>query len=357
MMPKPDHENKRPFVSIIIPHYGDSQILYDCLDILNKNTFYKPFQVVIVDNGSDLDEDKARRLCSQIRIIKTEKNLGFAGGCNAGIKDSRGEYVVLLNNDTKVGVGWLRPLVEHAEKEPRVAAVQPKLTSLSLPGFYDYAGGCGGLLDIFGYPFAIGRLFESLEKDQNQYQGVSRIFWASGTACLLRRSILNEVGWLDELFFAHMEEIDLNWRFHLAGYDVHGITQSSVQHWGAKTLKATSWRKMYLNHRNNLMMLLKNLSLFNLIIIFPIRIFLELFTAIYFTLKGQWRRPAAVVAALGSLIVNSPYIFKQRKTTQRIRRISDRKLFANVYKGSIVWMHFIRRKTKVSQMPGVIQWM
>ncbi|MFQ5640267.1 MAG: glycosyltransferase [bacterium] len=262
-----------------------------------------------------------------------------------------GDYVLFLNNDTEISErDWLSSLVDACEKDTRIAACQPKLCSLRNRSEFDYAGAAGGLLDIFGFPFALGRLFFSIERDEGQYDVSGEIFWACGTAMFTRKSALEEVGKFDEDFFAHVEEIDLCWRFHLAGYRVISVPKAVVYHNAGSTLTTDSYLKVMLNHRNSLVMLLKNLSWKSLIWIFPIRILLE-FVAIFYSLaKVDFVRFRAVLVSLGHIILNFKKIILKRKHVHRIRRISEKQLLQKMYRRSIVFDYFIKGIQKAQEL-------
>lgn len=332
----------QPLVSIIIPHYNGKEILHNCLKSLEQTT-YNNKEVILVDNGStDGSVEYVRERFPWIEIVRNAENLGFAGGCNAGIRKAKGTYILLLNNDTEFEPDWLTILVAALEKDSKIAACQPKILSLCDKRIFDYAGAAGGLLDVFGYPFARGRLFFTLEKDEHQYEEGGDIFWASGTAALIRKSAIDEAGYLDETFFAHMEEIDLNWRFHLAGYRVISTPQAIVYHKSGSTLKPDSPKKIYFNHRNSLMMILKNYEARNLLWILPIRILLEIITLFYAMARLDFVRFAGVGRAFGYVAFNILEIISKRAQAQRIRKVPDSEIFRKLYRGSIVFDYFIR---------------
>ena len=235
------------------------------------------------------------------------------------------------------------------ELDSSIAVCQPKLLSSRFKGKLDYAGAMGGLIDIFGYPFAIGRIFNTIEPDRQKYLGNYEIFWASGTASIWRKSVFEKVGYLDEDFFAHMEEIDLNWRCLLHGYKIRSTSNSKVFHYSGFSLGHDTWKKMYLNHRNNLVMLLKNLGGKKLIWVFPIRLSMEYFTAIIAIFKLDWRRFFAVILSQLFILVNLISIIRKRKIVQSKRTESDTKIFERMFHGSIVWHYFLRRHTTVDQ--------
>lgn len=340
-----------PLVSIIIPHLAGKEILRNCLSSLKK-THYPNTEVIVVDNGStDNSVEDVQEIFPGIHVVKNEKNRGFAGGCNAGLHVSHGEYVLFLNDDTEiVDPEWLSFLVESCEADRKIAACQPKLLSLKNPESFDYAGAAGGLLDIFGFPFACGRIFFTIEQDNQQYDNKSEIFWASGTAMFARKSALAKVGDFDEDFFAHMEEIDLSWRLHLAGYKVIAVPQAVVYHNAGSTLTTDSYLKVLLNHRNSLAMLLKNYAWKNLVWIFPARILLEFIAAIYSLVKRDFVRLRAVFHALGYLIFHAKEIIVKRKQVQRIRKKDDFQIFHKMHRGSIVFAYFVKGVRSVEEL-------
>jgi GT2 family glycosyltransferase len=250
-------------------------------------------------------------------------------------------YVVLLNNDAEVTPGWLSPMVDAAERDSSIGAAQPKILSLQDPHRFDYCGACGGEIDLFGYPFARGRLFDTLEIDAGQYDTGGPVFWATGAATLLRKSALEHAGLLDESFFAHMEEIDLNWRFHLSGYRVVVVPEAVVYHETGGTLGQESYQKMVLNHRNSLLMLLKNLSGSSLVWIFPIRLFLEGITFVVSFFSGRFKRALAVAAGFFGAIVCWQSVLEGRKQVKAIRIVPEFKILHQMYRGSTAILYFL----------------
>ncbi|MDP7666347.1 MAG: glycosyltransferase family 2 protein, partial [Candidatus Poseidoniia archaeon] len=199
-------------VSVIIPHWNGIEILSDCLDSLTKST-YPNIEIVVVDNAStDGSPDWVAENHPDINLVRCSENHGYAGGCNRGAAEAEGEFLLFLNNDTIHEPGWIEPLVESMEVDETVAAVQPKILNYFERNKFDYAGGAGGALDILCFPFVRGRVFFELEEDEGQYDSAAEIFWASGTAFLVRKSVFEDSGGFDESFFAHQEEIDLQWR-------------------------------------------------------------------------------------------------------------------------------------------------
>jgi GT2 family glycosyltransferase len=346
-------DDQHPKVTVIIPHWNGKDILHRCLVSLKKATKIK-YKVLIVDNGStDGSPHLIKEEFPDFDIIQNSENLGFAAGCNVGISHSQGPYVVLLNNDTVVTDHWLKSLVEVAEKDPTIAAVQPKLLSLSDPQFFDYSGAAGGQLDIFGYPFAWGRLFNTTEKDEGQYNEQRSVFWASGAAVLMRRSAIEKVGLLDSAFFAHMEEIDLNWRFHLAGYKIVYEPCSVVYHQTGATLSTLRFRKMVLNHRNSLLMILKNHSFITLLWVVPIRIILDLVSILGAIVRKEPKRALAVIAAFWGAIAHWSVIIKGRYQNQRVRIITDHEMMRKLYQGSVALEYFLNGVYRATDLRGI----
>jgi len=341
---------KGPEVIIIIPHWKGEAILRRCLQSLQK-TDYEHFEILVVNNNCpDGSIDKIRYAFPDVQILDSEKNLGYAGGCNLGIKNTSSPFVVLLNNDTEVTPKWLSRMMSTILKEETVAAVQPKMLSIQNRKRFDYCGAAGGELDIFGYPFARGRLFDSMEEDRGQYDASEDIFWATGAATLLRREAVNRVGLLDETFFAHMEEIDLDWRLHWAGYRVVAVPQAVVYHQTGATLGGESLRKMVLNHRNNLVMLLKNHTTQTLLWLFPLRLFLELMTMIAMLLMGRPKRSLAVILGFWGVLQNASHISNSRKKAAAVRSIPESVMVKKFYKGSIALEYFIKGTRRSSQL-------
>ena len=255
-------------------------------------------EVVVVDNGSTDDSLQWLRLkYPEVRTIVLDRNYGFAGGYNRALKQIESEYVLLLNSDVEVTAGWWQPLVEVLDSDARVAAVAPKLRSVERRDEFEYAGAMGGFLDRYGYPYCRGRIFDTVEKDLHQYDADVPLLWATGACLMVRLPIYKEVGGLDGRFFAHMEEIDLCWRLRCRGYEVRSEATSVVYHVGGATLNAGNPRKTFLNFRNNLLMLYKNLPTEELRSVLFVRALLDYVAAAMFVVKGEWGSAKAVVRA------------------------------------------------------------
>jgi GT2 family glycosyltransferase len=329
-------------IAIVIPHHNGQKLLEDCLPFLFR-TDYPAYTVYLVDNAStDGSAEWAKRHFPRLRIIRSEGNGGYAGGCNLGVRSTTEEYVVLLNNDTEVRPDWLAPLAGALDADPTVAAAQPKILWLKDRAKFDYSGGAGGLMDRYGYPCCRGRLFESIEDDRGQYDNARPdIFWASGSASIYRRSALEASGLLDEDFFMHMEEIDLCWRLHLAGYRVVSVPRSVIYHLSGGSLPAGDFRKMYLNHRNSLLMLWKNYSLATLARVWPVRTALEAMAFAKALAEGNWAWARAIVQAASWMIEHPATVWRKHRHAQRVRKIPDQAILQAMCRGSIAMRHFL----------------
>lgn len=252
-------DNNKP-VAVIILNWNGEALLQEFLPKVIATTNEKLADIIVADNGST--DNSVKLIESEfpnVKLLKFTENYGFAEGYNQAIAQTRYKYTILLNSDAASKEGWIEPIYEYMEAHPQTGACQPKLLSYTTPDEFEYAGASGGFIDKNGYPYCRGRLFSTVEKDKGQYDDICSIFWATGAALAVRSDLYLKVGGLDKLFFAHMEEIDLCWRILLAGYDIKVIPQSIVYHLGGGSLPASNPRKTYLNFRNNLLLLHKNL--------------------------------------------------------------------------------------------------
>ena len=340
----------RPLVSIIIPHWNGIDIITECLESLQKTT-YSNLEIIIVDNNSvDDSVNHIRKNFPKVIIFENEQNEGYAGGCNRGAEIARGEYLLFLNNDTIHEPNWIEPLVILLEKDPHIAAVQPKLLNYYQKNLFDYAGGAGGMMDILVFPFTRGRIFTEQEIDTKQYNTKEAIFWSSGTAFLVRKILFEKAGKFDELFFAHMEEIDLCWRFHLLGFEVWSEPSSVIYHKNAVSLPMYTEKKYYLNHRNSLIMLLTNYSLPIAIYVLPIRWALDIVAIIYAILKGDWQHIKGIVKAHAWIVFHPIKLFRKRIKVKAIRKVKDKTILRKMYNGSIVFAHYILGNDRYSEL-------
>ncbi|SHF86260.1 hypothetical protein SAMN05443144_11455 [Fodinibius roseus] len=260
-------------------------------------TSYSDFEIILADNASD-DGSKAwvRQQYSEVKIAALDENYGYCGGNNRAVPHASGEILLFLNNDVRVEPDWLDALAE-CFTDPEVAAAQPRFRSDKQPEYFEYAGAAGGFLDRYGYPFCRGRIFDTVEKDQGQYDDPRDILWAGGAALAVRKTIFEEQGGFDEDFEFHMEEIDLCWRLWNAGHRVRYCPHSIIYHLGGGSLPMESPRKTYYNYRNNLIMLWKNCSAQTLHRRFWIRYSLDVVAALRSLLRGKWAECKAIVRA------------------------------------------------------------
>lgn len=255
-------------------------------------------EVCVADNAStDESLEVMRQEFPDVRLILLDKNYGFAEGYNRALSEVDAEYSLLLNSDVEVTAGWLPPMLDYMDTHPEVAACQPKIRSYHRRNEFEHAGACGGFMDKYGYPFCRGRMMDTVEEDRGQYDTITPVLWATGAALLVRSADYREAGGLDARFFAHMEEIDLCWRLRCRGKSIVCIPQSLVYHVGGATLNKSNPRKTYLNFRNNLLMLYKNLPESELHSVMRIRGCLDLLAALQFLLKGEWGNVRAVFRA------------------------------------------------------------
>lgn len=327
--------------AIVILNWNGEALLDTFLPSVVRNSSVPGVEVYVADNGSsDRSVEWVREHFPQVKTIELKKNVGFAEGYNRALKEVEAEYFVLLNSDVEVTPGWLDPCIRLMEEDRDTAAVQPKILSYRKPHQFEYAGAAGGFIDKYGYPFCRGRILNRTEPDLGQYNKVTTIFWASGACMFIRADLFKEAGGFDPDFWAHMEEIDLSWRLKNKGYKIVYQPDSVVFHLGGGTLSYNSPQKVYLNFRNNLFMLFKNLSpdLFYRILL--TRLLLDGVAAIKFLAGFYFSSFRAVVKAHVVFYKNLGELIRKRKKLQHENRI---KKHAEIYPGSIMWKFFIRK--------------
>ena len=289
-------------VAVVILNWNGEQMLRQFLPSVVEHSVLPETLgeavVYVADNGStDASLALLEAEFPMVRTIVFAENYGFADGYNKAFEQIDAEYAVLLNSDVEVTAGWLTPLVEYMDVHPQVGACQPKLMAYHQKDEFEYAGAMGGYLDRYGYPYCRGRIFDTIEKDHGQYDTDVPLLWATGACLMARLATYKEVGGLDGRFFAHMEEIDLCWRLRCRGYEVRSVASSVVYHVGGATLNAGHPRKTFLNFRNNLLMLYKNLPDSDLHGVLFVRALLDYVAAAMFLLKGEWGSVKAVFCA------------------------------------------------------------
>lgn len=306
--------------------------------------------VVVADNGSTDDSCAfVEREFPSVRLLRLERNYGFAGGYNRALEQLEGDYFVLLNSDVETPAGWLEPLIDTLERHPETAAVAPKLRSVTDPARFEYAGAAGGYIDWLGYPFCRGRILKRIERDEGQYDDEREVFWVSGAAFCCRASAFREAGGFDEAFFAHMEEIDLCWRLQLAGWRVRVVPESRVWHLGGGTLQNDSPRKLYLNYRNNLAMLFKCASPVQRVAVAVLRPLTDAAAALVYLLKGERAQAGAVVGAYRDFLARHGELARRRRAVQQ----SKRRAAAHIYHGSIIVRYLLGRRVFGKRMQGL----
>ena len=285
-------------LSIVILNWNGAEMLRQFLPSVVAHSNGEGIEVCVADNAStDNSLEVMRQEFPDVRLILLDKNYGFAEGYNRALAEIDAEYCLLLNSDVEVTDGWLAPMLDYMDVHPEVAACQPKIRSWHRREEFEHAGACGGFMDKYGYPFCRGRMMSTVEVDEGQYDTTIPTFWATGAALLVRTADYREAGGLDSRFFAHMEEIDLCWRLRSRGRGIVCIPQSVVYHVGGATLNKENPRKTYLNFRNNLLMLYKNLPEEELSSVMRIRWCLDMVAALQYLLKGEWGNVRAVFRA------------------------------------------------------------
>ena len=330
--------------AIVILNWNGRKFLEQFLPPLLSTT-YSHFEVIVADNASSDDSvEFLQNTFPRIRVIQNTHNWGFAKGYNEALKLVHADYYIILNSDVEVTPGWLEPLVDLLDADRSIAACQPRILSHRNKNMFEYAGGAGGWIDKYGYPFCKGRVFDVTEEDQGQYNTIEPIFWASGAALCIRSAVFHEMHGFDEFFFAHQEEIDLCWRIQLAGHKIYSCPRSVVYHVGGGTLQKDDPKKTYLNFRNNLIMVSKNLPLSKKIFVLPARFLLDTITAWRGLLTGK---PAYFVAIIKAQLNFIGWCFFRQKKWQPV---SKKAHVEGWLQKSIVWEFFIKKKKTFSEI-------
>tara|TARA_B100000768_G_C11263131_1_gene369735 strand:- start:853 stop:1851 length:999 start_codon:yes stop_codon:yes gene_type:complete len=304
--------------------------------------------IYVIDNGSS--DDSLNYLKNNFPAVKTislEKNLGFAGGYNEGLKKINAEFFIIVNSDVEVTKKWILPLIKVLKNNENISAVQPKIKSYKNKDYFEYAGAAGGFIDLLAYPFCRGRVFDYTELDKKQYDTHREIFWASGACMAIKSRDFKDVGGFDKDFFAHMEEIDLCWRLKNLGKNIFYTSESTVYHFGGGTLKYSSPKKTYLNYRNNLWMIHKNFKgntpLFLFILI---RILMDQISGIKLILSGDIKGYLSIVKAHLSYLTS---IGKMNVKRKQFSKLNFHKLKGYSNK-STIWNYFFLKKKTFSEM-------
>nr|WP_315188025.1 glycosyltransferase family 2 protein [uncultured Flavobacterium sp.] len=322
-------------VAVVILNWNGVQLLEQFLPSVVKNS--PEATVYVADNAStDNSISYVNTFFPTVKIIKNDLNLGFAGGYNEALKSVDADLFALVNSDIEVTENWLKPIITTFENEPKTAIIQPKILDYKRKEYFEYAGAAGGFIDKYGYPYCRGRIFETLEKDNGQYDDTSEIFWASGACFFIRSSVYKELKGFDADFFAHQEEIDLCWRTINKGYTIMYNSASVVYHVGGATLQQGNPKKTFLNFRNSLLMLTKNLPQKEIYSILFQRMILDGIAAIQFLLKGKTNHFLAVLKAHASFYSLFTIHYKKREVFQVDKYYTVK---------SIVYLYFIKNVT------------
>ncbi|MFH4968261.1 glycosyltransferase family 2 protein [Gaetbulibacter sp. M240] len=300
-------------LAVVILNWNGKELLKTFLPSVVQ--FSGEAAIILIDNASKDDSvNFVKKEFPSVQIIQHQKNYGFATGYNKGLKSVNADVVCLLNSDVEVTKNWLKPIVACFKSEHNTVIAQPKLLDYKNKDYFEYAGAAGGFIDKFGYPYCRGRIFNTIEKDEGQFNDLASIFWASGAAFFIRTKVFKELGGFDDSFFAHMEEIDLCWRANNKGYEIKYIGQSTVYHLGGATLKNTDARKVFLNFRNSLYTLTKNAKGILLYIVL-VRLILDGLAAMKFILDGKPKFMLAILKAHLSFYGHFKTLYHQRKLT------------------------------------------
>ncbi len=342
--------DKPPSIAIVILNWNGIKLLKQFLPSVIKHSNYPNTTIYVADNASTDDSVEFMRshYPTEVKIIQNKGNYGFAKGYNIALRELKEDYFILLNSDVEVTKNYLAPLIQLMESDQNIAACQPKILSQKAKEYFEYAGASGGFMDKYGYPFCRGRIFDSFEKDEGQYDDAIDIFWASGACFVVRPKLFFESGGFEEDFFAHMEEIDLCWQLHRMGYTIKVCPSSIVYHVGGGTLAKMNSRKTYLNFRNNRLMITKNIEEKKLIGNYIIRNILDIVAIFQALIFGKFKESWAIIKAVIDFHMLLPKWLKKRKVLNEKLSSSDSNV--NLYPKSIIYQHFIKQIKNFNQL-------
>jgi len=332
-------------IAIVILNWNGKSLLEQFLPSVVKHS--DNASIYVADNAST-DDSLAyiNNHYPEIKIVQNQTNGGYARGYNEALSKIEADIYCLLNNDVEVSKNWLRPIIEEFSSSQLTAAIQPKLLDYKNKEYFEYAGAAGGFIDKFGYPFCRGRIFDTIEKDTGQYDDNTPIFWASGACLFIRKSVFEELGKFDEDFFAHQEEIDLCWRIQNGGYTIMYISDSVVYHLGGGTLDAMNSRKTYLNFRNNLYLLTKNVSGYHFLMLIVLRMILDGIAGLKFIFEGRLGSCLAIIKAHLVFYVTFPKFLTKRKKNPYKKKYYEI--------SSVVWQYYILKNKLFNQLKRYI---
>jgi len=344
--------NSLPKVAVVILAYNGLEYTKQFMPSVMASS-YPELSVYVIDNASE--DDTVVYLKTNypaVKIIELQNNEGFAGGYNTGLSQIEADYYVLLNQDVEVNPNWIEPIIKAMENNHLIAAAQPKILAQQNKNYFEHAGAAGGFIDALGYPFCRGRILTDVERDDGQYDDIVNCFWASGAAMFIRAKLFHQFTGLDADFFAHMEEIDLCWRLQRAGYHIKAIPQSVVWHVGGSVIGYQSPRKAYLNFRNGLALLHKNLPATQFIWKMPLRILLDVVAAYRELLGGRPQIFRAIAKAHLHYFFRWFFWQRKRKTAKQI--VQQNKIGGNnmqaIFHKSMIWGYFFRGKKRFEEM-------
>lgn len=329
-------------VAVVILNWNGANYLKRFLPGVISSSDVPGVKIFVADNASSDDSlDILEKDFTEVEVLKFDKNYGFAEGYNRALSQIESEYFLLLNSDVEVSTNWLHQLIKVMDSDPLIAACAPKIKSYEMKDYFEYAGAAGGYIDKYGYAFCQGRIFDALEPDYGQYDKPREIFWATGACMFVRAPLYKLAGGFDPQFFAHFEEIDLCWRLKNRGYKLMYVPESTIFHVGGGALPRTNPRKTYLNFRNNLFALYKNLPSNRLFPVIIYRLLMDFLSMARFLKDGKFRDIAAIFRAHWSFYSSFRKYGKFRKEEKKFISKYDHK---EIYPHSIVWDYFLKKK-------------
>lgn len=337
-------------IAVIILNWNGQKLLEQFLPNVLQYSSSDDTEVIVADNGSsDNSVQFIEENFPNVPLILLDKNYGFAEGYNKAIREVEAKYIVLLNSDVETSENWLAPLINHLDTHPKTVAVQPKILWQRDKSKFEYAGAAGGFIDAFGYPFCRGRLLQHVEEDHGQYNNTIPVFWASGACLCIRRVQFIEAGGFDSDFFAHMEEIDLCWRLNARGKKIECVPSSIVYHLGGASLDMHSPQKLYLNFRNNLLMIYKNILPNRFFAVFCARCVLDILAMCHVLILGQFKNAKAIQRAYSDFFAMKSSFREKRRNN--IEKTVNFDIVTN-YKGSILWDYYFRGRRTFERIFG-----
>jgi len=333
-----------PSVGIAILNWNGRHFLETLLPLLGALT-YPNYTVYVIDNNSTDDSVSFLKAgFPDVKIISLEANYGFAKGYNLGLTAITEDYYLMVNSDVEVGKDFLQPMVELMESDAQIAICQPKVLSLRNKAYFEHAGAAGGMMDILGYPFCRGRIFDTVETDNGQYDDIQQIFWATGTCCLIRKEAYWKINGMYDYYFMHMEEIDMCWRLNSAGYKIMYCPQALVYHLGGGSLPYQSATKTYYNFRNNIVMCFRNSPWYVNLWLLPVRLLMDIAAALQFAVSGNTANTKAIAKGYAHFC---KWLFMKNGTVKIKKPLFK---LPGVVKKSIVWQYYVGKKKRYADI-------